>query len=159
MRKILYTFILFMPMSLCWAGDLVVYAGQLDFDKTSPKNKYKSIEFGTEFRGNIFSDYLVPLGGAHITEKKAMFFYLGLGLETKQFNHLSFGINFTPGLYRKGGGKDLGYKLEFKSQAEIWYHWQKIKFGVAVNHISNAGLGSKNPGSNALIASLAVNLW
>ncbi len=143
-----------MPMSLCVAGDLVVYAGQLDFAKKAPRNKYKSIEFGTELRGNIFADHVVPMGGVYITEKKATFCYLGLGLQTNKVNNLSVGISFAPGLYRKGDGKDLGYKLEFKSQAEIWYHLQKIKFGIAVNHISNASLGSKNPGSNALIAQL-----
>ena len=58
--------------------------------------------------------------------------------------------SFAPGYYEYGDGKDLGYPLEFKSEVQMSLNLSEdTKFGMSYNHISNASLGSKNPGANS----------
>ena len=41
--------------------------------------------------------------------------------------------------------------LEFRSQAELSYIFDdKARLGVAVSHLSNAGIGDRNPGTEVL---------
>ncbi len=54
---------------------------------------------------------------------------------------------FVPGVYRQGDGRDLGYPLEFRSQLEIGHRLRGgARIALASSHLSNAGLGSRNPG-------------
>ncbi len=58
---------------------------------------------------------------------------------------------FVPGLYRHGGGRDLGYPVEFRSQLEIGHRLRGgPRIAVAFSHQSNGGLGSRNPGEETL---------
>ena len=58
--------------------------------------------------------------------------------------------SFTPGIYNQGNGKDLGHIIEFKSEIRLSMDLSKNSmFGMSYNHISNASLGSKNPGANS----------
>ena len=58
--------------------------------------------------------------------------------------------SFAPGYYNQGDGKDLGHALEFKSEVQLSLELPKeSQFGFSYNHLSNASLGSKNPGANS----------
>ena len=58
--------------------------------------------------------------------------------------------SFTPGLYNKGGGKDLGHIVQFKSEVQVSLDlFKNSQLGMSYNHISNASLGDKNPGANS----------
>ena len=58
--------------------------------------------------------------------------------------------SFTPGLYHEGDGKDLGHLVEFKSELQLSLDLSpSTEFGFSYNHLSNASLGSKNPGANS----------
>ena len=58
--------------------------------------------------------------------------------------------SFTPGIYEKGDGKDLGHIVEFKSEVQLSLDLTKdSQFGFSYNHLSNASLGDKNPGANS----------
>ena len=58
--------------------------------------------------------------------------------------------SFAPGYYNYGDGKDLGYPLEFKSEMQISLDLSKsTQLGMSYNHISNASLGTKNPGASS----------
>lgn len=55
------------------------------------------------------------------------------------------------GAYEDGSGKNLGATVEFRSQAEIaWRFDDRSRLGLAFGHISNAGLGDSNPGTEVL---------
>lgn len=55
--------------------------------------------------------------------------------------------SFGAGGYIKGNGKDLGSAIEFRSQIEAAYRFDdRSRLGVALSHISNASIGSDNPG-------------
>ena len=51
----------------------------------------------------------------------------------------------------KVDGKDLGYPLEFKSEVQVSLDLSRLatELGMSYNHISNASLGTKNPGANS----------
>ncbi|MBM3570612.1 MAG: acyloxyacyl hydrolase [Alphaproteobacteria bacterium] len=70
------------------------------------------------------------------------------------------GLSLAAGAYRRGDGKDLGSGLEFRSQAEVSYRLDNgHRLGVSAAHLSNAGVGHRNPGTNILmLATYAVPL-
>ena len=68
--------------------------------------------------------------------------------------------SFAPGYYNYGDGKDLGYPLEFKSEVQISLDLSKsTQLGMSYNHISNASLGTKNPGANSNMFNFHKKFW
>jgi len=91
---------------------------------------------------------LSPFIGVMGTGKGAVYTYVGFGLDV----HLPYNFVFTPsfagGYFHSGNGIDLGYWWEFRSGAEFDYRFADDKrLGVGFYHISNAGLGRENPGT------------
>ena len=63
---------------------------------------------------------------------------------------MSITPSFAPGYYNSGNGKDLGHPLEFKTEVQVSFDLSKDShLGMSYNHISNASLGTKNPGANS----------
>jgi lipid A 3-O-deacylase len=87
--------------------------------------------------------------GAFITGDNATMAYAGAKIDYK-LGAFMITPSFTPGLYSKGDGKDLGNVLEFKSQVNIGLDLGLSTFlSMGYSHISNASLGDKNPGANS----------
>lgn len=91
-------------------------------------------------------------------ELKATFAGLGIGYEFYLTRHFLIIPSFTPGVYFKGSGRDLGFPLEFRSSLEAAFEWRNCRLGGQFYHISNASLGSRNPGGNAYVFFLAIPL-
>ena len=90
-----------------------------------------------------------PITGAFITANNAFYIYTGVQAEY-QFGSLAITPSFAPGFYGAGSGKDLGYPLEFKSEIQMSLDINNTThLGMSYNHISNASLGTKNPGANS----------
>ena len=91
-------------------------------------------------------------------------FYIDFALaelfpETPVVNRIVVNGNAAVGYYEEGDGKDLGNSLEFRTGAEIAYQFEnRMRLGVAFYHISNAGSGSVNPGTEILSAFFALPL-
>jgi hypothetical protein len=84
-----------------------------------------------------------------ITADNATYVYTGVQAHYN-LGALNIIPSFTPGLYEKGNGKDLGHMLEFKSEVQLSLDLPKdSQFGFSYNHLSNASLGKKNPGANS----------
>lgn len=84
---------------------------------------------------------------------------LGFGWEWYLTKQIIIIPSFTPGVYWKGNGKNLGHPIEFRSALEISYEMEnKIRIGIQISHISNAHLSHKNPGLNALTLCLGIPL-
>ena len=64
---------------------------------------------------------------------------------------------FAVSLYEEGStGKDLGGPVEFRSSLEFARRFAGgSSLGLAVYHLSNAGIYDDNPGSNSVILSWA----
>jgi len=59
--------------------------------------------------------------------------------------------SFGAGWYSNGGGKDLGYPLEFRTQLELGYAFEnQSRVSLGYSHISNANLGETNHGTNMI---------
>jgi lipid A 3-O-deacylase len=126
------------------------YLGNFDFsdDKQAAlllgyQHQNQTLEINT-FLGNIS-----PIIGGFITENSAAYIYSGIEWNI-DLGSFVFTPSFAPGLYNEGNGKDLGHVLEFKTEVQLSYGAsESTSFGMSYNHISNASLGTKNPGANS----------
>ena len=126
------------------------FTGMFDFSDDKQKSGILGIQHQNEdlFR-NSFLGRLSPITGGFLTEKNAFYLYTGVQAEY-EIGPFKITPSFTPGYYNYGDGKDLGYPLEFKSEMQISLDLSKsTQLGMSYNHISNASLGTKNPGANS----------
>ena len=127
-----------------------VYTGMFDFSDDGKRSTLIGFQHqNEELNRDTFLGNLSPITGAMITADNAAYFYTGIQAQYK-IGALNFTPSFTPGYYNKGDGKDLGHALEFKSEVQLSLELPKeSQFGFSYNHLSNASLGSKNPGANS----------
>lgn len=95
---------------------------------------------------------VMPFFGIEATSDGSL--WGGAGLRVDAF--LSDSVFVTPslavGLYEDGGSDlDLDHAVEFRSQLEIGYQFENDhRISLGFSHISNAGLGGGNPGTEIL---------
>ena len=125
------------------------YIGIFDvFDK-----KHFSM-IGAELRAIPYYTYFIPKVGAYVTEKQSVYGYIGFNLDFPIYkNSLYFIPGFAVGTYSKGKkGKRLGGTLEFRSSLELAYKMSNShRLGIALSHISNAGIYKRNPGAEDFV--------
>lgn len=114
----------------------------------------KAAQFGAEYRMTPIKYGISPIAGGFVTSKGSVYGYGGLDWSlTLVSNTLYLVPNFAVGAYGKGNGKDLGGTLEFRSGIELDYQFNNgQQLGVALNHLSNAGIYSRNPGEETVMA-------
>ena len=155
--KILIVLLSFAPLGFANAEDqnsneteLNVFTGMFDFSD----HKQASGLFGLQHQNDelyreSFLGKISPITGGFLTEKNAFYLYSGVQWEY-EMGLLTITPSFAPGYYNYGDGKDLGYPLEFKSEVQMSFNLsESTQFGMSYNHISNASLGTKNPGANS----------
>ena len=127
-----------------------VYTGMFDFSDDGKKSTLLGFQHQNEnLNRDTFLGNLSPITGALLTADSAAYVYTGVEAQYK-IGSLNFNPSFAPGYYNEGDGKDLGHALEFKSEVQLSMNLPKESFiGVSYNHLSNASLGSKNPGANS----------
>ena len=126
------------------------YSGMFDFSDDGKRSTIFGIQHQNEtlFR-NSFLGTLSPITGVLITADNASYFYTGVQAEYN-IGKINLTPSFTPGLYNSGDGKDLGHVMEFKSEIQVSLGLsESTQFGMSYNHISNASLGTNNPGANS----------
>ena len=126
-----------------------LFTGKFDFSDHGKKSNLIGLEHQSDdlFR-NTWMGKILPVTGGLITVDNAIYLYTGVEAEYN-LGILQFKPSFTSGLYQKGSGKDLGFPLEFKSEIEVSLNLtDSTLLGMSYNHISNASLGTKNPGAN-----------
>ena len=141
-----------------YAEDLNIFGlGLFDFNKQ--KNEAIEIRFEKRLDKKIFDlgpaqeplYIFKPFYGVAITTDSAVYALGGMYVEEKISRKLYLTPSFGAGLFSKGDGKDLGNIVEFRSTLELSYEMKsKDRIGLSINHISNASLGSKNPGTEIL---------
>ena len=163
LRKLTLFFAIFFSATKLFAADnnshqYNFFTGNFDFsdDKQAAvlvgfQHQNENLERDT-FLGNIS-----PITGGFVTKNSAAYIYTGFEWNV-EIGGLTFTPSFAPGLYHKGDGKDLGHVLEFKSEIQFSYEVsENSKIGVSYNHVSNASIGSKNPGANSYIFNFLKN--
>ena len=130
--------------------ELNFFTGMFDVSDDKQKSGVLGLQHQNEdlFR-NSFIGKISPISGGFLTEKNAFYLYTGVQAEYGM-GPLTITPSFTPGYYNYGDGKDLGHPLEFKSEVRISFDLSDTThLGMSYNHISNASLGTKNPGANS----------
>lgn len=113
--------------------------------------------FALEYRSNLEFLFLKPFGGLMVTTDGTVHGYSGVLLDIFFGRRLVLTFGFAPGIYIQNGGKDLGSFLEFRSSGELAFRFDdRSRLGLMVNHISNASIGSRNPGTEVLMLSYSV---
>jgi len=135
--------------------ELNFFTGMFDWSDHKQKSKTIGLQHQNEdlFRDS-FLGKISPITGGMLTDKNA--FYLYTGVEANYgFGPLNITPSFAPGYYNAGSGKDLGYPLEFKTEIQVSLDLSETtNIGASYNHISNASLGTKNPGANSYMFNL-----
>ncbi len=121
--------------------------GYFDIDHNS-----HATAFNFEYR---FADKLLwifkPIAGGFVTTRGGLYGYGGLRIDIFLGHRLVFTPSTAFGLYHQGNGKDLGDIVEFRSGVELDYRFDnRARLGVGFHHLSNAGLGRINPGTEIL---------
>jgi hypothetical protein len=126
------------------------FSGMFDFSDDKQAAGVFGIQHQNEdlFRKS-FLGKLSPVTGGFLTENGAFYLYTGVQAEY-EMGPFKITPSFTPGYYNYGDGKDLGSSLEFKTEVQMSFDISdSTHLGMSYNHISNASLGTKNPGANS----------
>jgi lipid A 3-O-deacylase len=109
-------------------------------------------DFRIEYRhGPAWLGFIKPFAGLEVTTDGGVWGGAGLLLDIKLTDNFAIGLSSGPGFYSDGDGKDLGHTVEFRSQIEAAYIFEdKGRLALAFSHLSNAGLGDTNPGTEVL---------
>ncbi|MGE5195791.1 MAG: acyloxyacyl hydrolase, partial [Anaerolineae bacterium] len=95
---------------------------------------------------------LRPQAGIFTTNVGATYVYGGVGYDFFIGKRVVLTPSFSPGIYFKGKGKDLGFPVEFRSAIELAFRFKNEgRLGAEFYHISNAHLSRRNPGVNILV--------
>lgn len=131
-------------------GDLVSFAiGYYDvFDDEG------ALDLRLEYRPNsiVFIENLKPWAGLEVTSDTSIWAGAGLLYDI----HLAEEWYLTPsagvGFYAQGSSDtDLDNAFQFRTQLELAYEFEDTgRMGLSISHISNAGLGDKNPGTEVI---------
>ena len=130
--------------------ELNFFTGMFDFSDDKQASGVLGMQHQTDdlFRKSFFGK-LSPITGGFLTEKSAFYLYTGAQAEY-DLGLFTITPSFAPGYYNSGDGKDLGSALEFKTEIQMSLNLSdSTEFGMSYNHISNASLGTKNPGANS----------
>ena len=129
-----------------------IYTGMFDFSDHKQRAALIGLQHqNDELFRKSFLGKLSPITGLfYLPDHAALYLYTGVQAEY-EFGRLKINPSFAPGFYDSGTtGKDLGHPLEFKTEVQMSYNvTDKSRLGMSYNHISNASLGSKNPGANS----------
>ena len=152
MKKIIQIIVSFILLgtSVSKAGDLSVAFGNFDYSDKSKKASMLDLTYGfAENKTSTFIGEVVPVFGVFVTADSAAMIYAGPKIDYK-FGSFVVTPSFTPGIYSKGNGKDLGHAIEFKSQINLGFELgPNTNLSAGYSHVSNASLGDKNPGANS----------
>ena len=101
---------------------------------------------------------VIPVLGAVYTSHDAAYGYVGGRVELWLAPRWLLTPSIAAGAYSDGFDKNLGHGLEFRTALELAYLLgDGARLGIALYHLSNAGLGNLNPGSESLV--LTYSFW
>lgn len=113
---------------------------------------------GLEYRFGEHTEYkLIPSLGVAVSDRDAFFLSAELRRNFWLLDRLILTPSFGVGYFNEDEALDLGGELEFRSGIEMTYclpgDW---RIGWALFHLSNGGLSDSNPGTEALVITLAL---
>lgn len=126
---------------------LTFSVGRYDFNR----QKKPTEEGGMQYRSNLKLWIFQPMAGFMVNGNGSADAYAGISLDVFFGNRFVVRPSFAPSYYHRGGGEDLGDKIEFRSAIEFAYRFDdRSRLGLEVYHMSNASLGKINPGEESI---------
>ncbi|WP_161958755.1 acyloxyacyl hydrolase [Ferruginivarius sediminum] len=108
----------------------------------------EAADFRLEYRHDEGIWLVKPWAGLELTGDGGLWAGGGALIDVDLGKHIVLTGATGVGAYEEGSGKDLGSTLEFRSQAEVaWRFDDRSRLALAFSHISNAGIGDDNPGT------------
>lgn len=137
-------------------NEVLLHAGQIGIADREAADNFVSIE--ARLRHNWHG--IRPWGGVTAVDSGAWFAGAGLIYDFALSEHTRLTLGSGPFYYTyERADDDLGLRLEFYSFAELsWELKRDVRLGVRVGHLSNAGLGRRNPGTETLSLVLSLPL-
>ncbi len=132
---------------------LTIGAGAYDINRPNLDAEF-NIGWRSDERWWIFKQH----AGAVFTDAGTMYGYWGLLIDIYIGNRLVLTPNTAVGLWKRGGGPDLGHTIEFRSGGELaWRFDNRSRLGVGFYHISNTGFwADKNPGEETVLLNYSI---
>jgi hypothetical protein len=122
-------------------------AGYYDINKQDNT----AADFRLEYRHGEKIWIFKPWAGVEATSDGAFYGAAGILVDIYFGKRVVLTPSFGAGYYADGGGKDLGHEIEFRSQIELGYRFDdRSRLSLAFGHISNASIGTDNPGVEIL---------
>ena len=149
-------------VALLWAAAATARADEPAFFAASVggfdvNDDETSAEFRLEYRSDYRLWHFGPMIGLMANSDGGVYGYGGLFIDVFFGDNWVVMPNAALGGYRQGSSKDLGQVLEFRTGLEIAYRFaDESRLGLAFQHISNAGLDDKNPGTESLVLTYAI---
>jgi hypothetical protein len=134
---------------------LAISAGVFDLAKDE-----SAAEVGIEYRFAPMASFydIIPAVGVAANFDGGYWAHAGIRYDIDLGTNWALTPNFAVVGYEKGGGKDLGHGLEFRSGIELAYKLNESShLGLALYHLSHAGIGGDNPGQESLILSYSFS--
>jgi hypothetical protein len=109
-----------------------------------------------EFRYGQKFLHIGPAVGVLANNKGGAFGYGGIYSDIKYGDFVVTPLGAIGG-YHRGGSEDLGGTFQFRLSLNVAYELSgQSRLGVQFAHISNAGIQSRNPGDNEVLATYAI---
>ena len=138
---------------------IAVGAGAFDVTPSASNRGGTAAELRAEYRFGDVLWFVSPFIGVQGTSDGAFYGYGGFGIDINFGPNLVLTPNVAGGYFARGSGTNLGSWWEFRSGAELaWRFDDMSRLGVAVHHISNAGLTKRNPGEQSVLLMYSVPL-
>ncbi len=124
--------------------DLLSVAGGVYNVLHEAKEAQGRLEYRFSYR---FLSIIRPIVGVLATNERTVYGYGGFRLDAEIGRHFVIMPEAAFGFWSRGEGKNLGGAEEFKTGGEFAYRFDDYsRLGFLFDHISNAGIYSRNPG-------------
>jgi lipid A 3-O-deacylase len=132
-------------------------AGAFDITPSHGNHSRTAAEVRGEYRFGDVAWFIAPFVGLSCTSDGAFYGYGGFGFDVNLAPNLVLTPNVAVGYFARGSGTNLGSATEFRSGGELaWRMPDATRIGIAVHHISNAGLGKHNPGAQTIVVNYSI---
>lgn len=116
-----------------------------------PHNTPVAGEIRGEYRFGDVLWFFSPFLGLAGTSDGAFYGYFGFGFDVNFGPHWVVNPNAAVGYFHRGDGINLGSRIEFRTGAELDYRFANLtRLGLAIHHMSNAGISRHNPGEESV---------
>ena len=110
-----------------------------------------------EYRLSPWRFGIGPVIGVSATSDGGAFLRAGLSRDFPFGERWNANVTIAGGAYQRGDGKGLGRGFEFRSAIDLSYEARPgMRFGAALAHLSNAGIGEQNPGLETITFTFAL---